>query len=81
MDDRGRRSFVISRVLLRAHQLKSLGPGQKYLVEREWRSDGRVMQRVNEGRADLEDDWKAIGRWRDLDAERRAVASQGWALD
>jgi len=72
---------VIGRVVLRAHQLKSIGPGQRYLMEREWRDDGRVFQRVNEGTPSTEQEWKAIGRWRDLDGERRALAAQGWEID
>ena len=72
---------MISRAVLRAHQLKSVGPGQRYLMEREWRSDGRVMQRVNAGQPVMEDDWREIGRWRDLDVERRALGDQGWEID
>jgi len=49
MDDGGQGALLISRVVLRAHQLKSIGPGQRYLMEREWLSDGRVLQRINEG--------------------------------
>jgi hypothetical protein len=72
---------VIFRVVLRAHQLRSVGPGQRYLMERVWRDDGRVLQRVNEGVPEPERDWKEIGRWRDLDNERRAMAEQGWEID
>lgn len=72
---------MIGRAALRAHQLRSVGPGQRWLVERERLADGRVMQRVNEGVADKEDDWREIGRWRDLDLERDAVAAQGWEID
>lgn len=72
---------MIGRAVLRAHQLRSVGPGQRWLVEREWLADGRVMQRVNEGVADKEDAWREIGRWRDLDLERDAVAAQGWEID
>jgi hypothetical protein len=52
-----------------------------WLVEREWLSDGRVMQRTNDGRPDVEAEWKQIGRWSDIDAERAAIARQGWELD
>ncbi len=71
---------MISRALLRAHQLRSIGPGQRWLVEREYASDGRIRQRVNEGRPDVEDEWKEIGRWSDLDAERATLARDGWEL-
>lgn len=71
----------MSRVLLRAHQLRSVGPGQRWLVEREYASDGRILQRVNEGRPDVEDEWQEIGRWSDLDAERATLAAAGWMFD
>jgi len=72
---------VIEHAVLRAHQLRSIGPGQRYLVERLWRSDGRVMQRVNDGVPEADREWKEIGRWRDLDLERSAIATQGWVVD
>ena len=71
---------MIARVLLRAHLLKSVGPGQKYLMEREWRSDGRVMQRVNAGEPIKEDDWQEVARWTDLDRERATSTTEGWEL-
>ncbi len=71
----------MGRAVLRGHQLRSVGPGQRWLVEREWLADGRVMQRVNAGVPDKEDDWREIGRWRDLDLERNAAAAQGWEID
>ncbi len=72
---------MISRAVLRARQLRSIGTGQRYLMEREWLSDGRVMQRVNPGQPDQENAWREIGRWRDLAKERAAVAEQGWEID
>ena len=71
----------MSAVVLRAHLLKSVGPGQRYLMEREWRSDGRVVQRVNAGEPIKEDDWREIARWTDLDRERVASRQEGWELD
>ena len=72
---------MIARVVLRAHQLRSIGPGQRYLMEREWRDDGRVLQRINEGTPSNDQEWKAIGKWRDLGDERRALSAQGWEID
>ena len=72
---------MIARSLLRAHQLRSIGPGQKWLVEREWLADGRVMQRINEGKPMLENDWRETGRWSDLDAERELLRAEGWEID
>ena len=72
---------MISRVVMSAHQLKSIGPGQRYLMERQWRDDGRVMQRINEGTPSSDQEWKPIGKWRDLADERRALSAQGWEID
>jgi hypothetical protein len=72
---------VIARPLLRAHQLRSVGPGQRWLVEREWLADHRVMQRVNEGRPLLENDWRETARWSDLDTERARLRDEGWEID
>ena len=72
---------MIARAVLRAHQLRSVGPGQRWLVEREWLSDGRVMQRINEGRPVVENEWSETGRWSDLDIERARLGSEGWQLD
>ena len=72
---------MIARALLRAHQLRSVGPGQRWLVEREWLSDHRVMQRINEGRPVPEDEWRETARWSDLDAERARLRDDGWEID
>ncbi len=72
---------MIGRAVLRAHQLRSIGPGQRWLVEREWLDDGRVMQRINEGRPVMENDWREAARWSDLDAERERLRNAGWEID
>ena len=72
---------MTERAVLRAHQLRSIGPGQRWLVEREWLADGRVMQRINEGRPIMENDWRETARWTDLDAERARLRAEGWELD
>ena len=51
------------------------------LFQREWLADGRLLQQVNNGRPDVEDEWKEIGRWSDLERERAALARAGWELD
>lgn len=70
-----------SRVVLAAHVVKSIGAGQRYLVQRRWLADGTVQQRVNEGLPEATREWTTIGRWREIDAERRAILSQGWAVE
>lgn len=72
---------MTERAVLRAHQLRSIGPGQRWLVEREWLADGRVMQRINEGKPILENDWREAARWTDLAAERERLRAEGWELD
>jgi hypothetical protein len=71
---------MIQRAVLRAHQLRSIGPGQRWLVELELLSDGRVMERLNPGTPEPLQEWKEIGRWRDLAAERARLARDGWEL-
>ncbi len=72
---------MIARPVLRAHQLRSIGPGQRWLVERELTSDGRVHERVNEGTPEPTRRWREIGRWTDIAAERARLSSEGWELD
>ena len=68
---------MIGRALLRAHQLRSIGPGQRWLVELEFTWDRKILQRVNEGTPEATRNWKDIGRWSDLDAERKRLAAEG----
>jgi len=72
---------VIQRAVLRAHQLRSIGPGQRWLVELELVSDGRVLERLNPGTPEPPQDWKEIGRWNDLSEERARLARDGWQLE
>ena len=72
---------MIARPVLRAHQLRSVGPGQRWLVDLELTSDGKIHQRVNEGTPEPTKSWAVVGGWTDLDAERRRLATEGWELD
>ena len=72
---------MIARPLLRAHQLRSVGPGQRWLVELELTSDGKIHQRVNEGTPEATKSWTVVGEWKDLEAERRRLMAEGWELD
>jgi hypothetical protein len=72
---------VIQRAVLRAHQLRSIGPGQRWLVDLELLSDGRILERLNPGTPEPAEDWKEIGRWSDLADERARLARDGWKLD
>ena len=72
---------MISRPVLRAHQLRSVGPGQRWLVELELMSDGQIRQRINEGLPATSAPWKLIGRWTDVDSERARLAAAGWNIE
>ena len=39
------------------------------------------MQRINQGRPVLENEWREAGRWSDLDAERERLRAEGWETD
>ena len=66
---------------LRAHQLRSVGPGQRWLVELELTPDGKIQQRINEGTPEPHGPWQTIGSWTDADAERKRLAAAGWDID
>ena len=72
---------MISRAVLRARQLRSVGPGQRWLVELELTADGEIQQRINEGTPEPRSSWKTVGRWTDIEAERRRLAAEGWEFD
>jgi hypothetical protein len=72
---------VIAKPALRAHQLRSIGPGQRWLVELELLPDGRVFERLNPGTPEPIQEWKEIGRWTDLTDERARLARDGWEMD
>jgi hypothetical protein len=67
--------------LLRASMLLRIGHGERQLVERELRSDHRVMQRVNLGEPIKEDDWTEVGRFESVSAERARLEREGWAIE
>jgi hypothetical protein len=72
---------VIARPVVRAHQLRVVGPGQRWLVELELTSDGNILRRINEGTAEPTKPWAVVGRWTDLETERRRLIAEGWELD
>jgi hypothetical protein len=66
------------RVLARAEVTKRLAHGDRYLETRLFLADGRIMEQVNPGIADLENDWREIGRFRDLNAALAEMHRAGW---
>ncbi len=67
--------------LLRATIVLRTAFGERQLVERELRSDHRVMQRVNSGVPIDEGSWQEVGHFTDLDAERLRLRAEGWETD
>ena len=61
--------------------MRSIGAGQRYLVERTLRANGRIYQRVNEGTPEPTRSWKTVGRWSDLGAERARLIAAGWQVE
>jgi hypothetical protein len=68
-------------VLVRASMLLVTAFGERRLVERELRSDHRVVQRVNPGVPIDESQWTEVGHFDDLDSERERLRAEGWAVD
>jgi hypothetical protein len=68
------------RVLARAEVTKTLAHGDRYLETRLFLADGRIMEQVNPGVADLENDWREVGRYDDLRSALRALRGQGWQI-
>jgi hypothetical protein len=72
---------MIGRELLRAYVTRRVGHGQRYLVTRAYLSDGTIRQRINPGRPDDDAiDWKRVGRYEDLGAERERLRRGGWDI-
>lgn len=69
------------RVLARAEVTKTLAHGDRYLETRVFLADGRIMEQVNTGVADLENDWREVGRYRDLRATLRQLRRDGWDVE
>lgn len=68
------------RVLARAEVTRTLAHGDRYLETRVFLADGRVMEQVNTGVPDLENDWREIGRFKDLNASLRQLRRDGWQI-
>lgn len=68
-------------VLARAEMTRRLAHGDRYLETRLFLADGRVMEQVNPGVPDLENDWREVGRFTDLRSALRDLRRQGWAID
>lgn len=68
------------RVVARAEVTKTLAHGDRYLETRVFLADGRIMEQVNTGVPDLENDWREVGRYKDLRAALRQLRRDGWDI-
>lgn len=68
------------RVVARAEVTKTLAHGDRYLETRVFLADGRIMEQVNPGLPDLENDWREVGRYKDLRAVLRQLRRDGWDI-
>jgi len=67
--------------VLRAHLVRTVGHGQRYLVELALSADGRIHKRLNAGVPETVEAWKEVGRWSDLESERRRLLAEGWKIE
>ena len=67
-------------VVLRAEVTKSVGPGAAYLLTRLYLADGTILEQTNPGIADLENDWKTMGRESDLAGVAARLRHEGWLV-
>lgn len=67
-------------MLARAEVTRRLAHGDRYLETRLFLVDGRVMEQVNAGVPDVENDWREVGRFTDLRAALGALRRDGWEI-
>ncbi len=67
-------------VLARAEMTLTIGHGQRRLATRVLLVDGRVLEQINPGLPDLENDWVEIDRFADLAATLDDLRRKGWSL-
>ncbi len=64
----------------RAEMTLTIAHGQRELRTRLLLRDGRVLEQVNRGFPDLEDQWREVGHFDDLDAILRSLQREGWIV-
>ncbi len=68
------------KVVARAEITRTIGHGERYLATRLLLADGRVLQQVNPGLSDLENDWHEVGRFADLGDALGELRRRGWLV-
>lgn len=64
----------------RAEMTLTIAHGERELRTRVLLRDGRVLEQVNPGLPDLEDQWHEAGHFDDLDATLRSLLREGWTV-
>jgi hypothetical protein len=73
-------ALTLGKVLARAEMTRTVAHGERYLVTRLLLANGRVVQQLNPGLPDLENDWREVGHFDDLGAELAQLRRAGWAI-
>ena len=66
--------------MLRAEMTRSVGPGTAYLLTRLYLADGTILEQLNPGVPDADNDWKTIGIEADLPGAAARLRREGWAV-
>jgi hypothetical protein len=66
--------------VLRAEVTRSVGPGTAYLLTRLYLADGTILEQLNPGLPEVDNDWKTIGTEADLPGAPARLRGEGWAV-
>ncbi|MDE3112672.1 MAG: hypothetical protein KGK34_06980 [Chloroflexota bacterium] len=64
----------------RAEMTLTLAHGQRELRTRVLLRDGRILEQRNPGVPEVDDGWRDVGRFDDLDVMLNALRREGWAV-
>ncbi len=73
-------ALTLDKVLACGEMTRTVAHGERYLMTRLLLADGRLMQQLNPGLPDPENDWRKVGRFDDLVAELAQLRRAGWAI-
>lgn len=71
---------LLSPPVARAEMTRRLAHGDRYLETRLFLADGRVIEQVNPGLAELEQRWREVGRFADLSEALNELQGSGWTV-
>ncbi len=67
-------------VLARAEMTLTIAHGERRLATRVLLVDGRVLEQINPGLPDLENDWHEVERFADLGTTLAELRRDGWSV-